>query len=185
MVGQRLAHGGGDDVAQRRVLHLLQARRRVCGQLDGSRDTARWGLLRALGHCAGAEPNRADPEPALPEPVHDLVRQERQLLRPHRRGHHDGEHATVEVTGRAALSDAVAGNFSPGLVIQGHARASRGRVPGLCQELTEWLRPLLAGRGAPHHGRGKLARSAQAERVAEGRVLSADGQEPVLRIGGE
>jgi hypothetical protein len=81
--------------------------------------------LRALDLLADPELDRAYPEPERGEPLQELRRQQRKLLRPRRRRDVDDEHAAAERTGLGSLGDAIAQQTTPSVPVDGDASVLR------------------------------------------------------------
>jgi len=119
--------GRGDHRAEVRVVDAGQPLLDVRRQRRGGRD--RLGLWpRGRGRrfdAAGAEADRAGADPSLGEASQDLGAEQRQLLRPNRRLHDDGQHAVAQRAWKRARGDALADHLRPGHPIDGQPRAPR------------------------------------------------------------
>ncbi|HTQ48912.1 MAG TPA: hypothetical protein VMI75_39410, partial [Polyangiaceae bacterium] len=108
--------GAGDRVAQLLVADGAEDRGQVARERAHRRHRAcdaRLGRAARDGRSADAEAQLAHVEPPLAHARADVVREERQLVRPDAGGHAQQEHAVAQCHGLHAVGDAGADGLAP------------------------------------------------------------------------
>jgi hypothetical protein len=85
------------------------------------------GVRRRRLDGTHVDANPGHREAALTQPVRDLVRQQGQLLRPHRRAYRDRQHARIQAVGTRPCGDARAHDTTPRIMGDGARAGQRGR----------------------------------------------------------
>jgi len=134
--------GAGDRVAQLLVADGAEHRREVARQRahrgHRARD-ARLGGAARDGGSADAEPQLAHVEPPLAHARAHVIREQRQLVRPHAGGHAQEEHAVAQGQGLHAVRDAGADRLAPRALVHGRPRAREPVLTGAIEDRLEAL----------------------------------------------
>lgn len=137
---------------QLRVLYRIDPSAELVREGDSRGGTALGERGRPLDLLTDPKANGVHPEPEGSEALEQLVRQQRELLRPRGRGHENGQDAAAQRTRLGAAGDAVSEEASPGVAVDGDARMLCRHDSCSVEQLAQSLR---AGAGL-HEARGTL-----------------------------
>jgi hypothetical protein len=135
--------GAGDRVAQLLIADGAEDRGQVARQCPHRRHRAcdaRLGGAARDGGNADAEPQLAHVEPPLAHARADVIREQRELVRPHAGGDAQQENAVAQGEGLHAVGDAGADGLAPHALVDGRAGAGEAVLPGAVEDRFEALR---------------------------------------------